>query len=803
MDSALQDEGGPQRHIQQVRSAGDPYLRWLENALAEGKADLNERVKELSCLFAVDRALRRADAQWRMSLQEVVDTLPSGFRYPADVGARIQLGDEEVTTEGFRRTEWRLARQIVAEDDPLGEVEVVLSRAPEDGRTPFLPEEESLLASVADRLAEAMGRMRAEDELRREQAFQEALIRASPIPLFSVDHDGNVLMWNPAAERVFGWSSEEVHGEPLPILGDEDSKEFADMQRRASEGESLAGVHFTCRTHDGSPVDVFLSIAPVRLAPGDAEPAAVLFAVEDFTDQEGAWKTKRFQARLLDSVGQAVIATDLSGRITYWNRAAETIYGWSSTEVMSRDLLAVTPSPELDTGAESIMAAVRRGEHWTGALKVRHKDGSTFPALVTNAPIHDEHGRLVGVVSVSSDVSQTRNLEAQLRQSQKMEALGVLAGGIAHDFNNLLTVIQGHTELMLGDLPPNSQLQDDIQEIISATHRATRLTRPLLALGRRQVAEATILDLRKSLADIEPLLRRLIPSRIKVKVGPGGPPATVKADPAQIDQVIMNLAVNALDAVEAATGPGEISFGVDRCTITSGDEGSRAGRAPPGTYVRLTVADTGTGMSPELAERVFEPFFTTKPVGQGTGLGLSTVFGLVKQGRGHILLDTAPGEGCTFEILWPLVEADGSGEDAKHSSGASGDPNGRSTAHGGGVTVLVVDDDPGVRRIVKSALEHSGYDVITAENGREAIALLGRHGDDIRLVFSDVVMPMMGGADLLVHLEKASPGLPVVLTSGHPDRELGEDIRSRASGFLQKPFGPGRLIQLVEEVLAS
>ncbi|TVP54890.1 MAG: PAS domain-containing sensor histidine kinase [Gemmatimonadales bacterium] len=802
MGSTVQDDDGTPQRPSPNPFPGDPYLLWLENALEEGRADLKERVKELACLFAVDRALRRADLQWRTSLQEIVDVLPSGFRSPAQISARIRLGNDELMTEGFRGTEWRLARRIIAEDDLLGEVEVTRSHPPKEGENAFSLEEESLLASVADRLAEAMGRIRAEDELRRGQAFQKALIRAAPIPLFSVGRDGKVLVWNPAAEQVFGWPAEEVCGNSLPILGEEDREEFTEMRRRASQGETLAGVHFTCRTHDGSPIAVLLSISPVRLAPDDAQPSAVFFAVEDFSDQEGIWTTKRFQARLLDSVGQAVIATDLRGRIVYWNRAAESIYGWRSTDVMGRDILDVTPSPGLEAEAESITEVVRSGEHWTGEFEVRHRDGSTFPALVTNAPIHDEHDRFVGVVSVSSDISRTRNLEAQLRQSQKMEALGVLAGGIAHDFNNLLTVIQGHVELMLGGLPSNSPLHEDMQEVISATHRATRLTRPLLALGRRQVGAERAVDLRTCLAEIEPLLRRLIPSRIEVRVDPGSMPATVKADPSQLDQIIMNLAVNAVDAVERS---GAISFGVDRCTITPESSLSGPWEAPPGTYARFTVKDTGTGMSPEVAERIFEPFFTTKAAGHGTGLGLSTVFGIVGQGGGHLRLSTEPGVGTTFEILWPLVEGEGSGEGAGEESGerpgpVEPGPNLRSQL-AGAATVLVVDDGPAVRKVIRRTLERSGYHVLTAENGTDAIALQEEHAGRIRLVICDVVMPQMGGIELLTHLEETSPGLPVVLTSGYPDREMGDGIRSRASGFLQKPFGPGDLVRLVEEIL--
>jgi len=764
MTTSPDPEGRPPRRLRPGRPPHDPYLEWLEGALEAGKADLRERVRELSCLFAVDRALRRGDEEWRVSLQEVVEALPSGFRPdPSPPGVCIRLGTEEVTTPGFRSTAWSLTRRIVADDQELGEVEVARSGpAPED-EAPFSPEEVNLLSSVADHLGEAMGRIHAEESLRQGEAFQKALIHASPVPLFSIDPEGLVVMWNPAAERVFGWTSKEVCGSPLPILNEVDTEAFVRMRRRAAAGQTLAGVHFSCRRHDGTPVSVLLSISPVRLPFGDAEPRAILFAVEDFED-------------------------------------SETIYGWRCTEVLGRDILDVVPSEASHREGEAVMELLRGGERWTGQMDVRHLDGSIFPSLVTNAPIRDEHDRLVGVVGVSTNISRVRDLEAQLRQSQKMEALGGLAGGIAHDFNNLLTVIQGHTEMIVQDLSPNSPLKEDMQEIIAATHRATRLTRPLLALSRRQVVEETFLDLGQSLTDIEPLLRRLIPSRIDVKVDLGEEPGTVHADPSQVDQVIMNLVVNAVDAVK---GNGEIRLGVDRCTVTPESAANGPWEAAPGRYVRLRVSDTGGGMTPEVAGRVFEPFFTTKPSGQGTGLGLSTVFGIVKQGRGHILLNSEPEEGTTFEILWPLVETpgtdagrpprtDASPSSSRHDPDLSGGPDSP-------VTVLVVDDDPGFRSVVQRTLGRSGYRVLAASNGREAVEILGENAADVRVVLSDVVMPLMGGSDLLEHLAATRPGIAVILTTGYADRELADHVRRRAAGFLRKPFGSRDLLRVVRE----
>ncbi|CAN5748613.1 PAS domain-containing hybrid sensor histidine kinase/response regulator [soil metagenome] len=801
MTPASDPDQPPKRPPRPDLASSDPYLAYLEGAIAAGEADLRERVRELACLFAVDRALRRGDDEWRISLQEVVEALPSGFRRDPPVRARIRLGSREVMTEGFRSTEWNLVRRIEPDGHDLGEVEVAMEEPRREGGEPFCPEEGCLLASVADRLGEAMGRIQAEEELRRSEAFQRALIRSSPVPLFSIDQEGLVVMWNSAAERVFGWSAEEICGKSLPILEEIDAEEFAEMRRKAAAGESMEGVQVGCRRHDGTPVSVFLSISPVRVPDVAHEPSAVLFAVEDFDDEQGLWKTNRLQARLLASVGQAVVATDLDGRITHWNRAAESIYGWPSTEVLGLDIMDVVPSGQALRESQAIMEVIRAGDDWSGQVEVRHRDGSTFPALVTNSPIHDEHDRIVGVVGVSSNIGRVKELEAQLRQSQKMEALGGLAGGIAHDFNNLLTVIQGHTEIIVQDLPPNSVLKEDMQEIIAATHRATRLTRPLLALSRRQVMEEIFLDLGKALADIEPLLRRLIPSRIDVKVDLGAEPGTLHGDPSQVDQVIMNLVVNAVDAVE---GVGEITLAADLCTITAESASINPWDAPPGRYARLKVSDTGVGMAVDVADRIFEPFFTTKAPGQGTGLGLSTVYGIVKQGRGHALVNSSPGNGATFEILWPLVESpDDNGQTAGTTGKAAAIGSAPSGARreSGIATILVVDDDLAVRSVVRRTLERAGYVVLVATNGREAAGMMAEQANDIRIVLSDVVMPLMGGSDLLEHLGETRPDVPVVLTSGHPDRELSEKTRRRAAGFLRKPFGQGELLRVVREAL--
>ena len=778
------------------RRRSEPYLAWLEAEVREGRADLRERINELECLFSVDRELRRTDHEWRTSVQRIVELLPSGFRFPARTAVRVRWGEEEFSGEGFESTRNRLSKRIAAGDQVRGEIEVCRNATEEGSAASFGPEEESLLAGVADRLGEALGRREAEGELRESEAFLQSLVRSAPIPLFTIDSRGRVLSWNPAAERTFGWAPDAVVGGPPPIWPEARREELALMLRRALDGESISGLRLACLRHDGSSIDVSLAVAPVQ---GRADRVnAILFAVQDFSDPSGAWSRNRFQARLLDSVGQAIIATDLDGKVAYWNRAAQELYGWDSTEALGKNIMDLTPALEPAAEAEEVMEILRKGGSWSGEFETRHRDGSPVHVLVTNAPFSDEQGKLAGIIGASSDISILKNLEAQLRQAQKMEALGRLAGSIAHDFNNILTVIQGHTEILLDDLPLDSGFQDDIREIIDATERATQLTRPLLALSRRQVLDLRIQDLRESTRRMESILRRLVPSRIELSFDLEGDPEWIKADVSQLDQVILNLVVNAVDAIP---GTGAIGVTVDRREISREQAESGPWEAAPGTYARLSVTDSGMGMAPDVEERIFEPFFTTKPPNEGTGLGLSTAFGIVRQGRGYILVDTAPGRGSTFEVIWPLAKPPREASEPVADFGSDRDSRPPETPHN--KLVLIVDDAPAILRITTRVLEQAGYRSLTAANGEEALRMAEAHHPELALVISDVVMPVMGGAVLLERLHSSFPDLPIVLMSGHTDREVGEDLRAFASGFLAKPFGPRDLIRVVEEATSG
>ena len=423
------------------------------------------------------------------------------------------------------------------------------------------------------------------------------------------------------------------------------------------------------------------------------------------------------------------------------------------------------------------------------------------------APFSDEEERFMDAVAhrlacalyaLARKEREPIDLEAHLRRSQQMEAVGRLAGGVAHDFNNLLTVIGSRAQMILDDLQPTSHLREEVTQIQREVRRASRLTRQLLHFGRKRPNSMSRVDLARTVASLEPLLRGLIPSRVELHFELARDSTPILADGSQVEQVVLNLALNAADAV---SDEGQITFSVDLYEVAPREARALDWPLEPGGYVRLTVEDTGEGMEPEVRERIFEPFFTTKDEEEGTGLGLSTVDAVVRQGGGGIVVESRPGHGATFQVLWPLA-----GEDEPFAPEA---PEGKadeapvSKGPAGSATVLLVDDTPEVLEVARRSLDRAGYTALVANNGSDALELISSDAHGVDLVVSDVVMPRMGGAKLLERLAELHPTLPVILTSGHSDRELPAEIRGRAAAFLEKPFGSRELVQVVRETLEA
>ncbi len=511
---------------------------------------------------------------------------------------------------------------------------------------------------------------------------------------------------------------------------------------------------------------------------------------QDITERREAEVLQRLQSAALEATANAIVITDPTGTIEWVNPAFAALTGYAPEEAIGRNPRDLVRSgkhePDFYRG---MWETITRGRTWQGQVINRRKDGSVYTEDMGITPIMD--GDVVThFVAVKSDVTERLKLEAQLRQSQKMETVGQLASGIAHDFNNLLTVINGMGELVLAELPADHSLHGDVVEMVRAGERAAELTRQLLAFSRQQILQPKLINLNATLSAAEPLLRRVLAADIELLVVPAPDLGNTMADPGQLEQVLLNLAVNARDAMPQG---GRLTLETRNVEIDESYARQSMVAVPPGPYVQLTVRDTGVGMDESTRSRVFEPFFTTKPKGQGTGLGLSTVYGIVKQSQGFIFVYSEPGQGTSFRVYLPRVMVGGAPE-----SGTS-----RETARLTGTeTIVVVDDAPEVRALVQRLLESGGYTVLTAASGAEALDLLDREGVTAQLVITDVVMPGMGGRQVVARLARSHPGVRVLYMSGHTDDTVVRHGISQAEvSLLEKPFTKDSLLRRVREVL--
>jgi len=430
------------------------------------------------------------------------------------------------------------------------------------------------------------------------------------------------------------------------------------------------------------------------------------------------------------------------------------------------------------------------GESWTGEFLVQGKSGKAFPALLTTSPVRDQQGTVLGYVRVSIDLTERRNLEEQFRQSQKMDAVGRLAGGIAHDFNNLLTVIRLNTEIIMEGFDPTDPRSEDVKQIRSAAERASSLTRQLLAFSRKQILQPRVLNMNNVVGSVEPMLRRLIGEDVTI-VSSCTARGYVVADPGQIEQILVNLVVNARDAMPQG---GTISIETRNTEL---DENYTSEHAPvvTGRYVMLAVGDTGVGMTRETREHAFDPFFTTKDAGKGTGLGLATVYGIVKQSGGYVWIYSEPGKGTTLKLYFPEVSAAAAFKTEEYKVTAK-------EATRGSETILLVEDEEAVRGLTSRILEKQGYRVIVAQHGREAMDIATKEEGRIDLVLTDIVMPGMNGRGLVERLAGIRPRIKSLYMSGYTDDDIiRRGFIEPSKSFLQKPFTSDALLQTVRKVL--
>jgi two-component system cell cycle sensor histidine kinase/response regulator CckA len=512
------------------------------------------------------------------------------------------------------------------------------------------------------------------------------------------------------------------------------------------------------------------------------EPLLLRQAQEALRESEGRYR------HIVEAATEGICSLDAELRINFANGAFARMLGCTPEEMLGTTVERYTFPEEFDE-FRGHMDARRRGVAEQYERRLRRKDGKECWCFVSGAPILDSDGRFAGSFGMFTDVTDRRRLEEQLRQSQKMEAVGRLAGGVAHDFNNLLTVILGYCDVLLQGLEPGP-LHEATQEVRQAGERAAALTRQLLAFSRKQTLVPEVLDLGDVVSGLSTMVVRLIGEDVKVSVVVSPGLGRVKADRGQLEQVVMNLAVNARDAMPKG---GNLIFELQNVELDDAYAATHA-EVKPGPYVLLAISDTGTGMDAETQKRVFEPFFTTKETGKGTGLGLSTVHGIVHQSGGAIDVYSEPGQGTTFKVYLPRFAGD-----AAVRRPVSGD---HPALRAGSETVLVVEDEAAIRQLTKLILQKAGYTVLLAESPVAAERIAASHPGPIHLMLTDVVMPGMRGPELAERLIRLRPDLRVLYMSGYTDDAIAHHgFLDAGTEFLQKPFTPLRLTQKIREVL--
>jgi len=528
----------------------------------------------------------------------------------------------------------------------------------------------------------------------------------------------------------------------------------------------------------------------------DGEIVALEGLIIDISERRRAEQASKLLATAVEQGAEAIIITDLDGTIQYVSPSFEQITGYSREDAVGKTPAILKSGKHDDAFYREMWETLGRGEVWAGHFINRRKDGTLYRQNATISPVRDAAGAIVNYVCVARDVSRERELEEQLQQSQKMEAIGQLAGGIAHDFNNLLTAILGNSELLLNRVAADDPRRVDLEEIRQAGMRAAGLTRQLLAFSRRQVLEPVVLDLNEVVASVSTMIVRLIGEHVELTTKLSPDLGLVNADPGQVEQVILNLAVNARDAMPEG---GRLLIETANADLDAAYVSSHA-PVESGSYVMLAVSDTGAGMDEATTSRIFEPFFTTKEAGKGTGLGLSTVYGIVKQSNGYIWVYSEPGHGTTFKVYLPRVAVAA----AQPGAADAADGDGRSSVRGWHETGLLVEDDASVRAVVRRTLQSNGYNVVEAGNAGDAVRLAQDYRGKIDFMITDLIMPETSGRDLAQTVSALRPGIKVLYMSGYSDNTvLQHGMVSSDMEFIAKPFTQERLLEKIRQVLTT
>ena len=654
-------------------------------------------------------------------------------------------------------------------------------------------------------LTDISERKMAEQKLRERELHYKMLFEAIPESVLLIGTDRRVVAANRASALLYGYESpQQLEGYDTRLLIAERDRERASrIQADVLQGEERPPRQYIEVRHDGS--EFIAEVMSTTLRGPGQEVTGYIGITRDitaFVKAEEALRESEQKYRLLaENSVTAVWTANFAGGFTYMSLAIEKLLGYTVDEVMQIQMAGIVVKEDYENLMMILSAelAKPKGERllsYSQQIRCRRKDGNLLDAEINVTWLRDDQGDIVGLQGSTSDITERKIAEAekaklgtQLQQAQKMESVGRLAGGVAHDFNNMLGLIIGHTELALEQTDPTHPLHTDLQEIRKAAERSADLTRQLLAFARQQTAALKVLDLNEIITNMLKMLQRLIGEDIDLKWQSEANLWLVKMDPTQIDQILANLCINARDAI---SDTGKITIETGNITLNKVYCADHEASAP-GEYVMLIVSDNGCGMDKETIEKIFEPFFTTKGVGKGTGLGLATVFGIVKQNNGFIYVYSEPGQGTTFTIYLPRHVG---------KAGQVQPEVKQAPAQRGQETILLVEDEPDILNLTKMLLERQGYTVLAANTPGKAISLAGEHVGEINLLMTDVVMPEMNGRDLAKHLLALYPHLKCLFTSGYTaDVIAHHGVLDEGVHFIQKPFSIKALAAKVREAL--
>ncbi len=693
------------------------------------------------------------------------------FIYPDDREMVLDRHRRRLQGEGFPS---RYAFRVVEKGGALKWVEIDSALISWEGRPAAL----ILMSDITERL-------RKEESLKESEEWYRTLVEESFDGVF-VQKGSQIIFANSRLYEMLGYAPGELEGLEHWSIYHQDyqqiTRERAVARMRGEEVVSQYEVKL--QRKDGTSFDGEISAKDVTV---NGEPGVRVW-IKDVSMRKRSEEIQRRLATAVEQAAEAIVITDTEGTIQYVNPAFEGISGYTRQE-------AVGHNPRLQKSGEhdqkfykNLWDTIKGGKVWTGCFVNRKKDGSLYQEEATISPVRDSNDRITNYVAVKRDITENILLSKQLFQAQKMEAVGTLAGGIAHDFNNLLQVTLGYSELLLRERKEGDAEHADLMKIFLAARSGADLVKSLLMFSRKVEPRTVPLNINSQITHVESLLRRTIPRMIEIQMNLSGDLMAINADPTQMEQILMNLAVNARDAMPDG---GKLTFATRNVTLGEAFCRTHVGSLP-GEYVLLSSSDTGHGMDKATLEHIFEPFYTTKELGKGTGLGLATIYGIVKQHGGYITCDSEPGCGTTFNIYLPGIEGQTEAEIGKSAEMPAF----------GTETILLADDEEFVRNLAERILKKSGYSVLTASDGLEALSLYTHHREQVDLIILDLIMPTMGGKECLRELLKIDPAAKVLVASGYAaDVSAKKILEQGARGWIEKPFRFSDLLKRVRKTL--